>query len=85
MDEVDVFSGEDFHGKTYLPFVRFVQEETTFLFLKIWVHRAVEMDATALFGQLEQTAEYKALARLYPDCEIFVRKEVWETMGVEDQ
>ena len=52
----------------YLPFVRFEAEETTFLFLTIWVHRAVEMDATALFG--------KWSARSYPDWEIFVRKEV---------
>ena len=61
-------SGEDVHGKTYLPFVRFQAEETTFLFPQIWVHRAVEVDATALFG--------KWSARSYPDWEMFVQKEV---------
>ena len=58
--------GEDVHGRTYLPFVRFEAEETTFLFLKIWVHRAVEMDATALFG--------KWSARSYPDWEMSERR-----------
>jgi len=31
VDEVDVFFGEDFHGKTYLPSVLFESEEATFL------------------------------------------------------
>ena len=58
VDEVDVFFGEDIHGKTCLPLVLFASEEATSLFLEIWAHRAEEIDTTALFGHIQQTEEH---------------------------
>ena len=46
VDEVDAFFGEDIHGKTCCPCVTLESKAVASPFLKIWVHRAEEMDAT---------------------------------------
>ena len=67
VDEVDVFFGEDFHGKLFCPCLLLESKEVASLFLENRAHRAEAVDWTVLFGKIEKTEEYKALAEKYPD------------------
>ena len=46
VDGVDAFFGEGFHNRTYCPCVTLESKAVESPFLKIWAHRAEEMDAT---------------------------------------
>ena len=46
VDGVDAFFGEGFHNRTYCPCVTLESKAVASPFLKIWAHRAEEMDAT---------------------------------------
>ena len=75
VDEVDVFFGNEFYGRTHNQVAPIEGQEVEDLLREIWQHRDKVAQMPQMMEQVTQCASYKALLRKFPDFIEIVQSE----------
>ena len=75
VDEVDVFFGNEFYGRTHNQVAPIEGQEVEDLLREIWQHRDKAAQTQQLMEQVTQCASYQALLRKFPDFIEIVQSE----------
>ena len=76
VDEVDVFFGPDFFGKTYNQVAEVALPEVRNLLTMIWANRSLKDDFRSLMRRVQESSEYAALQTRLADWDVVVEREV---------
>lgn len=78
IDEVDVFFGKTFYGKTYSPLVHIDSKSIEQFMRHIWENkkRLCELSNQEAIEELQQTPQYASILTEYPNLDSFLPREV---------